>query len=178
MNARTRCLDSWQPLFHNLQNCEEIKKFWFSSQNLFYSYLNHLMIKTLSYTILWLEYEFTFVASPRKFFVKVWRASESVVQLTEVQKRFLCTSHPRVIGVFLWHCAQVFSCEFCEIFKNTFFCRTPLVAASDTSNTHFLTFPKRQNYHERVMRNFILKLSNFFVQVILFGKILERMRKH
>ena len=26
--------------------------------------------------------------------------------------------------------AQVFSCEFCEIFKNSFFYRTPLVAAS------------------------------------------------
>ena len=26
--------------------------------------------------------------------------------------------------------AQVFSCEFCEIFKNIFFYRTPLVAAS------------------------------------------------
>ena len=26
--------------------------------------------------------------------------------------------------------AQAFSCEFCEIFKNTFFYRTPLVAAS------------------------------------------------
>ena len=25
--------------------------------------------------------------------------------------------------------AQVFSCKFCEIFKKTFFCRTPLVAA-------------------------------------------------
>ena len=28
--------------------------------------------------------------------------------------------------------AQVFSCEFCEIFKNTFFHRTPSVAASAT----------------------------------------------
>ena len=27
--------------------------------------------------------------------------------------------------------AQVFSCEFCEISKNTFFYRTPLVAASE-----------------------------------------------
>ena len=27
--------------------------------------------------------------------------------------------------------AQVFSCEFCKIFKNTFFYKTPLVAASD-----------------------------------------------
>ena len=26
--------------------------------------------------------------------------------------------------------AQVFSCEFCEISKNTFFCRTPPVTAS------------------------------------------------
>ena len=26
--------------------------------------------------------------------------------------------------------AQVFSCEFCEIYKNTFYYRTPLVAAS------------------------------------------------
>ena len=29
--------------------------------------------------------------------------------------------------------AQVFSCEFCEISKNTFLHRTPLVAASDIS---------------------------------------------
>ena len=27
--------------------------------------------------------------------------------------------------------AQVFSCEFCEIFKNTFLHRTPLMVASD-----------------------------------------------
>ena len=26
--------------------------------------------------------------------------------------------------------AQVFSCEFCEMIKNSFFCRTSLVAAS------------------------------------------------
>ena len=30
---------------------------------------------------------------------------------------------------------KVFSCEFCEIFKNTFFYRTPLVAASARGNT-------------------------------------------
>ena len=29
--------------------------------------------------------------------------------------------------------AQVSSCEFCKISKSTFFCRTPLVAASDES---------------------------------------------
>ena len=30
--------------------------------------------------------------------------------------------------------AQVFSCEFCEIFKNNFCYRTPPVAASDETN--------------------------------------------
>ena len=33
--------------------------------------------------------------------------------------------------------AQVFSCEFCEISKNTFFHRTPLVAASGSSIVQF-----------------------------------------
>ena len=30
--------------------------------------------------------------------------------------------------------AQVFYCEFCEKFKNTFLYRTPLVAASEITN--------------------------------------------
>ena len=34
--------------------------------------------------------------------------------------------------------AQVFSCEFCEISKNTFSQRTPLVAASGYSSLHFV----------------------------------------
>ena len=34
--------------------------------------------------------------------------------------------------------AQVFSCEFCENFKNNFFCRTPLVAASVFQQTKTL----------------------------------------
>ena len=37
--------------------------------------------------------------------------------------------------------AQVFSCEFCEISKNTFFHRTPLVAASG-SFTSILQWPQ------------------------------------
>ena len=28
---------------------------------------------------------------------------------------------------------QAFSCEFCEISRNTFYCRTPLLAASENS---------------------------------------------
>ena len=35
----------------------------------------------------------------------------------------------------------MFSCEFCDLFKNTFLYRTPLVAASD--NTIFTTEPMK-----------------------------------
>ena len=34
----------------------------------------------------------------------------------------------------------VFSCEFCEISKNNFFYRTPLVAASEIGCFHSVTF--------------------------------------
>ena len=34
--------------------------------------------------------------------------------------------------------AQVFSCEFCDISKNTFLYRTPLVGASVASLSHFV----------------------------------------
>ena len=37
VNVRTRYLQSWLSLFHNLQNCGEIKKFSSSSQRTFYS---------------------------------------------------------------------------------------------------------------------------------------------
>ena len=36
--------------------------------------------------------------------------------------------------------AQVFSCEFCEISKNTFFYRKPPVAASEDGNQRILKF--------------------------------------
>ena len=38
----------------------------------------------------------------------------------------------------------MFSCEFCEIFKNNFFYRTPLVAASETIN--LVSFPATENF--------------------------------
>ena len=34
--------------------------------------------------------------------------------------------------------AQVFSCEFCEFYKNTFYVRTPLVVASDKKGKNAL----------------------------------------
>ena len=36
--------------------------------------------------------------------------------------------------------AQVFLCEFCEIFKNTYFYRTPLVATS--AESYFIFFSR------------------------------------
>ena len=50
------------------------------------------------------------------------------------------SSPPEVLCVFIKKgtLAQVFSCEFCEISKNTFF-NTPLVAASATFG-HFVTY--------------------------------------
>ena len=47
---------------------------------------------------------------------------EAVVRMCSVKKVFLEKKETL---------AQVFSCEFCEIFKNTFSHRTPLVAASE-----------------------------------------------
>ena len=37
--------------------------------------------------------------------------------------------------------AQVFSCEFCEIYKNNFYYRTPLVAASGVLINFAITEP-------------------------------------
>ena len=41
--------------------------------------------------------------------------------------------------------SQVFSCEFCEIFKNTFFYRTSLVTASEINNVLFKVLIKTNN---------------------------------
>ena len=48
------------------------------------------------------------------------KSPEAVVQRCSVKNVFLKISKPKV-----------FSCEFCEIFKNTFFHRTTPVAASE-----------------------------------------------
>ena len=51
---------------------------------------------------------------------------------TKFPGKYLCQSliFNKVAGLRLEILAQVFSCEFCEISKNTFLHRTPLVAAS------------------------------------------------
>ena len=63
--------------------------------------------------------------------------TEAIVQRCYVKKVFLEISQNSQENTcarvsFLIKLAQVFSCEFCEISKNTFFQRTPLVATSDS----------------------------------------------
>ena len=46
------------------------------------------------------------------------------------------------------------SCEFCEISKNTFFYRTPPVAASVyTKNLRYQLIPSRYNFYQRILQS-------------------------
>ena len=91
-----------------------------------------------------------------KYFYFSIQHSEAVVQMCSVKKVFLeisqnsqentCTRVSFLIKLQAWglqlylkkSLAQVFSCEFCGISKNTFSYRTPLVAASEHSLRMFL----------------------------------------
>ena len=78
----------------------------------------------------------------------------------------------------------MFSCEYCEIFKNTFFDTTPLVAASKKSTVltllnnqkvmWYAAFKKLENssYKGITYKNpvYILKVANY-----KFGNIFKRM---
>ena len=95
----------------------------------------------------------------KKYFYFSIQHSEAVVQMCFVKKMFLeiaqnsqentCTRASFLIKLLAWGqslffnkvaglLAQVFSCEFCGISKNTFSYRTPLVAASEHSLRMFL----------------------------------------
>ena len=63
----------------------------------------------------------TQMCSAKKVFLKL---SQNSQENTCVRVSFLVKLQALDSGI-------LFSCEFCEIFKNTFFHRTPLVAASD-----------------------------------------------
>ena len=66
--------------------------------------------------------------------------------------------------------AQVFSCEFCEISKNTFFHRTPLAAASDRlSKSHsILTIAIHMEY--MLIQNIISSSENTGKRILNFSK--------
>ena len=68
---------------------------------------------------------------------------EAVAQRCSVKKVFLEISQNSQENTRVFFTketlTQVFSCEFCEISKNTFSYRTPLVAASEKSRTILIT---------------------------------------
>ena len=55
---------------------------------------------------------------------------------------------------------RVFSCEFYEISKNTFFYRTPLMAASEVALNHFLVM--RNGYRSSVF------IITFMLQQLIY----------
>ena len=65
----------------------------------------------------------------------------------------------------------VFSCEFCEIFKNTFFCRTPPVA---TSVSLYVLLVKISEYFsvEHLWRNAVAYLAVFKALLNIYEGVL------
>ena len=51
---------------------------------------------------------------------------------------------------------QLFSCEICEIFKNTFFYRTPVVATSDMTST-INNFTKTNASEKSYIQSMVMK---------------------
>ena len=64
--------------------------------------------------------------------------------------------------------AQVFSCEFCEIYQNTFYYRTPLVAASGVVINFALLEPFSNKLVGLFNRILMVAPSDFWLQQILF----------
>ena len=95
----------------------------------------------------WVNSNFKY--SNSSIFLKTIPKPEAVVQRCSVKKAFLEISQNSQENT----CARVsflrklFSCEFCEISKNTYFHKAPLVAAS--SKTLIITHPN----HSLAMQN-------------------------
>ena len=74
--------------------------------------------------------------------------------------------------------AQAFSCEFCEISKNTYFHRAPLTAASGTSFCFYFPFFLNKSFFETLAKHqtnlrSILR-SQLFIQNKSFIELRER----
>ena len=68
--------------------------------------------------------------------------------------------------------AQVFSCEFCEISKNTFFHRTPLVAASENTKGIFAeAIVQRVLLKQRCYEKFRRFPKKAFSRICFFHKV-------
>ena len=74
--------------------------------------------------------------------IKAFKPTEAVAQTCSVKKMFLEISQNSQENT----CPRFSSCEFCEVSKNTFFYRTPLVAASSLlyGSIHCIWLPWRK----------------------------------
>ena len=77
------------------------------------------------------------MCSVKKVFLKI---SQDWQEITYARVNFVKKETP----------AEVFSCEFCEIFKNTYFYRTPLAAASENRCVKKAANEKRQKWDNPV----------------------------
>ena len=66
--------------------------------------------------------------------------------------------------------AQVFSCEFCEISKNTFFYKTPLVAASENNVTMQTTAKFASNSTANIKLSKHLSFFSLHFEQVLYEK--------
>ena len=64
--------------------------------------------------------------------------------------------------------AQMFSCEFCKISKNTFFYRTPSIATSEASYFYLSFLPY---LHQTRFYGF----ADFFLLLLFFSKLVEEL---
>ena len=87
------------------------------------------------FIIIYLQYIIAEAVAQRCFLKKVFlEISQNSQENTCARVSFLKSCRPEPCNFIKNETlAQVFSCEFCEISKNTFFHRTPLVAASVTA---------------------------------------------
>ena len=68
----------------------------------------------------------------------------------------------------LWH--RYFSCEFCEIFKDTLFKRTPLVAASGVRGCHPEVFCEKD-----ILNSFAKLTGKHLYESFVLNKVLQEL---
>ena len=79
---------------------------------------------------------------------KVFCKKEVLKNFTKLTGKHLCWSLFKKEAL-----TQVFSCEFCEVFKNTFFYRAPPVAASECNEEILESCFEMQEDLENVLEN-------------------------
>ena len=135
------------------------------------------VLKTVNLSIVFTESRLKNEFSPNMRVL--FQRTEAVVRMCSVKNVFLeilqnsqentsvtpATLSKRVSG-------KVFSCECCKISKNTFFQRTPMVAASER-NKKDRSSHQRCSIKKGVFRNFTKFTGKYLCQNLFFDKVLS-----